>query len=63
MDSISPKKTVRISHKHKFEESWMSHGIEVVSRKKLELYKKCYIKIQPMNLYRNAKSIEITITS
>ena len=63
MDSISPEKTVRMSHKCKFVEPWMSHGIEVASRKKLELYKKHYIKMQPMNLYRNTKGIEITTTS
>ena len=40
MDSISPEKTIRISHKQKFVEPWMSHGIKVASRKKLELYKK-----------------------
>ena len=39
MDSISPEGAIRISHKQKFFEPWMSHSIEIASRKKLELYK------------------------
>ena len=39
MDSVYPDKTVKISHKRKFVEPWMTHGIETASRKKLRLYK------------------------
>ena len=40
MDKVSPEKTIKISHKHKFVEPWMTHGIEVASRKIIKLYKK-----------------------
>ena len=40
IDSVSPEKTVLISHKRKFIELWMTHGIETASRKKIKLYKK-----------------------
>ena len=59
IDSISPEKTIRISHKQKFVEPWMSHGIEVVSGKKLELYKQSLHKdvthktVQKYKEYRN----------
>ena len=59
MDSISPEKTIRISHKQEFVEPLMSHGIEVASRKKLELHKKTLHKdvihesVQKYKEYRN----------
>ena len=59
MDSISPEKMVRISHKCKYVEPWMSHGIEAASRKKIKLYKKTLKKgmtnetIQKYKEYRN----------
>ena len=40
MDDVSPEQTIIISHKHKYVEPWMTRGIELASRKKLELYKK-----------------------
>ena len=39
MDEVAPLKTVRISAKRRFEELWMSRGIEVASRKNSNLYK------------------------
>ena len=59
MDSVSPEKTVIISHKQKFVEPWMSRGIEVVSRKKFEIYKRTIQKnptaetLQKYKEYRN----------
>ena len=40
MDELSPEKTIIISHKHKYVEPWMTWGIELASKKKLELSKK-----------------------
>ena len=44
MDKVSPERTIIISHKHIYVEPWMTHGIELASRKKLELYKKSISK-------------------
>ena len=38
MEKISPLKTIRISGKRCYIEPWMSRGLEVSSRKKLQLY-------------------------
>ena len=37
MDNISPEVTVRVLHKHRYVEPWMSHGIEMAAHRKLEL--------------------------
>ena len=44
MDEISLEQTITISHKHRYVELWMTWGIELASRKKLELYKKLISK-------------------
>ena len=44
LDEITPVKHVRISAKRKFVEPWMTRGLEVASRKKLNLYQKNFIE-------------------
>ena len=59
MDEVSPEKTIIISHKHKYVEPWMTQGIELASKKKLELYKKSISRngsmedVQKYRKYRN----------
>ena len=59
MDRVSLERTIIISHKHKYVEPWMTRGIELASRKKLELYKKSIRKngsmddIEKYKKYRN----------
>ena len=59
MDEVSPEKTIIISHKCKYVEPWMTQGIELASKKKLELYKKSISRngsmedVQKYRKYRN----------
>ena len=59
MDDVSPERAIIISHKHKYVEPWMTRGIELASRKKLELYKKSISKngsmddLEKYRKYRN----------
>ena len=59
MDSVSPEVNIRISYKRRYVEPWMSRGIELSSKKKLELYKKSVKKdttchdIECYKIYRN----------
>ena len=59
MDKISPEQTIIISHKRRYVEPWMTRGIELASRKKLELYKKSISKggsmvdVEKYRKYRN----------
>ena len=59
MDKISPERTIIISHKCRNVEPWMTRGIELASRKKLELYKKsvskngCMVDVEKYRKYRN----------
>ena len=40
MNEVSPLKDITISYKRKYVEPWMSRGIEISGKKKLELYKR-----------------------
>ena len=59
MDKVSPELTIIISYKHRYVEQWMTQGIELASRKKLELYKKSISKngsmvdVEKYRKYRN----------
>ena len=59
MDKVSPEQTIIISYKHRYVEPWMTQGIELASRKKLELYKKSISKngsmidVEKYRKYRN----------
>ena len=59
MDKISLGQTIIISHKRRYVEPWMTWGIELASRKKLELYKKSISKggsmvdVEKYRKYRN----------
>ena len=59
MGSVSPEVNIRISYKCRYVEPWMSRGIELSSKKNLELYKKSVKKdatchnIESYKIYRN----------
>ena len=61
MDDVSPEKTVKILHKHKYVEPWMSHGIEIANRKGIKLYKKSIDSNITEDDIIKYKEIEITI--
>ena len=49
MGDVSPEQIIIISHKCKYVEPWMTQGIRLASRKKLELYKKSISKNASMD--------------
>ena len=56
MDEVSPEKTIIISHKCKYVEPWMTWGIELALKKKLELYRKSISRngsMEDVQKYRN----------
>ena len=59
MDKVSPERIIIISYKCRYVEPWMTCGIELAPRKKLELYKKSISKngsmvdVEKYRKYRN----------